>query len=60
MPKSFQEEEVLAELRKYYQEQDVQQRLFFISAAKMEHRRLDFDELLFQIAADLSTHRKLV
>lgn len=51
---------VLTELREYYKEQNVASRLYFISAAKVENNRLDFDELLFQIASDLSTHRKLL
>lgn len=52
---------VLTDLRAYYKEQSVTQRLFFISAAKLEQSyRLDFDELLFQIAQDLSMHRKML
>eukprot|EP00392_Amoebophrya_sp_AT5.2_P009284 g9312.t1 len=41
-------------------EQNVHQRLFFLSAAKLEVKRLDFDDLLFQIASDLSSQRKLL
>ncbi|CAD7937332.1 unnamed protein product [Amoebophrya sp. A25] len=51
---------VLEDLRKYYREQSVTQRLYFLSAAKLSERRLDFDDLLFQIASDLSSHRKLL
>lgn len=52
-------EDVLLDMRNYYVNEGVKSMIYMISAAKAEQYRLDMDELLMQIANDLSLHRKL-